>query len=693
MTTSTIDARGFYHPDGAPGPSSVNVAALTIPELFALAEGARVRSSVEEAIAVYEAWLALNPENPQAFAAYFNLGAALSNAGRMLAAIRAYRDALRAKPDFSQARLNLGRALEESGRGSEAYQEWRAGIDRLAPVTGDAITQKVLLLLQSARLLEHHAEDATAEKMLEHLVEIDPNHVEAMRQLVGIRNRLCRWPAITASSRVRVRDKMATLWPLTVANLYDDPMFQLARACGHVRAEFAPPDAETRSAIRNARAAVAARRKPRLRIGYVSSDLREHPVGLAMTQLFEKHDRSKFEVFAYYCGIDRDDSVRRRIVAASEHWVDITAMSDEEAALTVARDGVDIVVDLNGYTKFARTRMFAMRPAPVVVNWFGFPATMGSPFHNYIIADSGVIPEGDEIFYSEEVLRLPCYQPNDRLREVAKTRPTRSDMGLPEDAFVYCSFNGVQKLTQRMYDSWLAILSATPGSVLWLLKATDDANARLKSYAAQHGVAAERIIFADKLGNPEHLARYPLADLFLDSFPYGAHTTASDALWMGVPVLALQGRAFAARVCGSLLAAAGVPELIASSEAEYRTKAIVLYHHRGLVAEFKQRLLAGREKSTLFDVDRLVRGLEGLYAEMARREAQGRTPQPDLTNLDVYHEIALGLDMESVNTMSREAYLAAYAEALAARHAYDPIPHDGRLWRAEPAGAARRAAG
>ena len=301
-----------------------------------------------------------------------------------------------------------------------------------------------------------------------------------------------------------------------------------------------------------------------------------------MTQVFESHDRSKFEVLAYYCGIARDDAIRQRIVAAAEHWVDITAMRDEEAALQIARDGVDILVDLNGYTKFARTRVFTFRPAPVQVNWFGYPATMGTPYHHYIIADAGIIPEGDEIFYSEEVLRLPCYQPNDRLRLVAEAKPTRADCGLPEDAFVYCSFNATQKLTQRMFDTWLTILASTPGSVLWMLKSADDVHARLHQYAAARGVAPERIIWADKKSNPEHLARYPLADLFLDSFPYGAHTTASDALWMGVPVLTLQGRSFAARVCASLLAAAGVPELAAASETEYRGKAIVLYHNRGV---------------------------------------------------------------------------------------------------------------
>jgi predicted O-linked N-acetylglucosamine transferase (SPINDLY family) len=689
MTQSIIDPRGFYFPQGAQ--QGYNLSQLSLAELISFADAARAKGEIAEAIELYECWLALNGDSPQAFAAYFNMGAVLGAAGKPLQAIRAYRECVRIKPDFLQARLNLGRALENAGRAVEAYEQWRVGFESLPQVNGEAIGNKCLLLIQGARLLEHHVDDAGTEKLLEHVIDIDPHYDEATRQWIGVRTRLCRWPAIVGSARASVREKLATIWPLSLATLSDDPMFQLARAYRHARNEFAPPSPAAMKAIKEARATAA--RKRRLKIGYVSSDFREHAVGLAMTQVFEKHDKSKVEVFAYYCGIDRDDPIRRRIVAAAEHWVDINPMSDEDAALQIARDGVDILVDLNGYTKFARTRLFSFRPAPVQVNWFGYPATMGTPYHHYIIADAGIIPEGDEIFYSEEVARLPCYQPNDRLREVAKTTPKRSDFGLPDDAFVYCSFNSTHKLTQRMFDSWLMILASTPGSVLWLLKASEDANARLRTYAAEHGLAPERIVFAEKVANPEHLARYPLADVFLDSFPYGAHTTASDALWMGVPVLTLQGRSFAARVCASLLTSAGVPELAAANEIEYRVKAVVLYHNRGELEALKQRLKAARENSPLFDIDRLVGALEGLYLEMAKREAKGRTPRPDLTNLEFYHEIALDFDLDAVNAMSRDAYFEAYRLALETADARYPLAPDSRLWRREPPDALLRATG
>ena len=691
MTQFSIDPRGYYLPGGESA-LAYPLPGLGVGDLLTLCEAAKARGGVAEAIEIYEAWLTFNSDSPQIYAVYFNLGVAYGEVGKPLASIRAFGDSVRAKPDFLQARLNWGRALENVGRPQDALAAWRGGLDKVAHITGDAVEHKSLLLTQSARLLEAFCDDAGAEARLAEVIDIDPRHEAAMRQWVGARTRRCQWPAVVGSARASVKDRLATLWPLTVAILSDDPMFQLARAYQHARKEYAPAGAEILKQIGEARPAREARNR-RLKIGYVSSDFREHAVGFAMTQVFETHDRAKFEVFAYYCGIAREDPIRSRITAAAEHWLDFSAMSDEQAALQIASDGIDILVDLNGYTKFARTRVFSLRPAPVQVNWFGFPSTMGTPYHHYLIADPVIIPKGDEIYYSEEVLRLPCYQPNDRKRAIAAEAPKRSDFGLPDDAFVYCSFNGPQKLSERVYNVWLDILKASPNSVLWLLDAAQDTNAQLIRYAVDHGVAAERIIIAPKLGNPEHLARYPLADLFLDSFPYGAHTTASDALWMGVPVLTQRGRGFAARVCASVVTAAGAPELACADEAEYRGKAILLAQNRGALQSIQMKLKAARDASILFDSEKLVRGLESLYVEMARREAQGRTPTPDLANLDVYHEIALGFDFEAVNAMSNEAYLAAYREALETAHRRYPLPPDARLRLPAPVKPKRRAAG
>ena len=242
---------------------------------------------------------------------------------------------------------------------------------------------------------------------------------------------------------------------------------------------------------------------------------------------------------------------------------------------------------------------------------------MGTPYHHYLIADPIVVPASHEIYYSEEILRIPCYQPNDRKRSVAERPPTRAEAGLPDDAFVFCSFNATQKLTRRTFERWITILTQVPNSVLWMLKADDETMERLQHYAEERGIARERIVLAAKLANADHLARYPLADLFLDAFPYGAHTTAADSLWMGVPVLTLTGRSFAARVCTSLVNAAGIGEMACESEAKYVAKAVELANDRAQLEGVKQRLKSGRPTSLLFDTNRLARALEGLYAQIS----------------------------------------------------------------------------
>jgi predicted O-linked N-acetylglucosamine transferase (SPINDLY family) len=253
---------------------------------------------------------------------------------------------------------------------------------------------------------------------------------------------------------------------------------------------------------------------------------------------------------------------------------------------------------------------------------------------------------------------------------------------LPEDAFVYCSFNGTQKTTPRVFQRWMAVLRQAPNSVLWLLTGTPDANDRLRRAAAEQGVAPDRIIFADKMANPDHLARYPLADLFLDSMPYGAHTTAADSLWMNVPIVTWPGRSFASRVCASLVRAAGVPELACASPEEYVALAVELARNPERLAAIKAKLAAGRDTCTLFDTPAVVRGLENLYRQMWNDYKGGNLPVPDLRNLDIYHEIGLGLDIESAELMSDEAYLALYREKLAEWHEVYPISFDDRLWRA-----------
>jgi predicted O-linked N-acetylglucosamine transferase (SPINDLY family) len=645
---------------------------LSIAELIGCATQLDARGQKQLVAELYKTWIAHNSSDPFLHAAYFNYGVALSDLGDKAGAINAFKECIRLKPDFHPCYINLGRVLEDSGQVGDAVTEWLKLVQDLSVVNGDSVTQKITALEQIARVLEGASHDEPAEDALRQILDINPRHFKAVQHWISLRQRQCKWPLITETERVKRKDLVAGISSLSLQCMADDPMFQLATAYQYARSAIGMPKAVQGLAGR--------RDADKLRIGYVSSDLREHAVGFAMTDVIEQHDRNGFEIFAYYCGINRTDAIQQRIMNGVDHWFDINGLDDDQAAAKIVADGIDILIDLNGYTRDARTKVFARRPAPIAVNWFGFPGTMATPYHHYLIADSNIIPPEHEIFYSEKVLRLPCYQPNDRKRVVAAQRPSRAQVGLPEDKIVYCSFNGMHKTTARTFQRWMMILSSVPDSVLWLLTGTEGANERLRQAAASYGIPAERIIFAAKLLNPDHLARYPLADVFLDSSPYGAHTTAADALWMGVPIVTFTGRTFPARVCASVVRAAGVPELACPSAEAYVAKAVELGHNREKLAAIKQKLVAERDSSVLFDTPRFVRNLEDLYRQMWNDFKRGNLPVPDLRNLEIYHEIGLGLDLENIETLSHEAYVALYKEKLEEYHRSYPVRPDNRLW-------------
>jgi predicted O-linked N-acetylglucosamine transferase (SPINDLY family) len=460
--------------------------------------------------------------------------------------------------------------------------------------------------------------------------------------------------------------------PLSAGAFTDDPILQLAMAWHYNKSDVAEPAAPIATFK-----PVPTTNRP-LRVGYLSSDLREHAVGYLMAEVFALHDRSKVEVFAYYCGPAAKDPLHHNFKSTADHWTSITGLDDLAAAKKIAADNLDILVDLNGYTREARINVVALRPAPILVNWLGYPGTMGSPYHHYIIADDWIIPEENELYYSEKVRRLPCYQPNNRKRPVAK-RPSRAEAGLPENAFVYCCFNGAHKINRFTYDRWLLILARVPNSVLWLLSNTETTDKRLRDYAAKQGIAPERIIFAQKLANPFHLARYPLADLFLDTAPYGAHTTGSDALWMGVPVLTLNGKSFAARVCGSLVRSANIPEMICETAEDYVQRAVDFGTDPSQLKPIADKLRAERDTCPLFDTPALVKHLEELYAQMRDDFDSGNLPRPDLTNLDVYLDVGSRVNHDEIEVQTLNNYHDWWRQNLAQRHALRPIPNDNRL--------------
>jgi len=651
---------------------------LDLTGMLELAEKLKAAGQAQQVAELYKSWIAANPDHPMLYAVYFNYGVVLGELRDAAGAAIVFRAAMQLKPDFYPPYINLGSLLDGQGQPDRAVREWLAVVNQLPAVTGDAVTYKTMALKQIGRVLEVSNKDTAAEDALRQSLDINPDQPEVIQHWIALRQRQCKWPLMAEWGNVKKARLLAGLSPLSTASYTDDPLFQLANAYQYCRKSVGFPP---KSAAAGVTAAPIRPRSDKLRIGYVSSDLRAHAVGFAMTDVMECHDRANFEIFAYYCGVRMPDSTQARTKAAVDHWLDINDLDDAKAAARIREDGIDILVDLNGYTKDARTKVFARRPAPVQVNWFGFPNTMGSPYHHYIVADSTIIPESHEIYYSEKVLRLPCYQPNDRKRVVADRRPTRTEAGLPENAFVFCSLNGMQKITALTFERWILILRHVPGSVLWLLAGTPETNERLRQVAAQHGIAPERLVFADKKANPDHLVRYPLADLFLDTFPYGSHTTGSDAMWMGVPVLTLPGRSFASRVCASLVRAAGIPELICPTPADYVARAIAFGQNPATLAPYKQRLAANRHTCRLFDTPALVRDLEQLYRQMRQDYEQGRLPRPDLHNLETYHELGLDQDLANSELLADAAYHAEYRTRLADRHAVFPLDPDARLWQ------------
>jgi predicted O-linked N-acetylglucosamine transferase (SPINDLY family) len=643
---------------------------LSVPDLIRTAETLKQSGQLGSMDTLYATWIEHNQAHPLLCAVLFNYSVRLADSNRLDAARACLERAIAQNPDFMPAYINLGRVYERLGHANLAVLQWSAALARMAKLNGPAVTYKTTTLNQTARALEAANQDDAAETMLRESLELDCHQREAIQHLVALRQRQCKWPVILPSDRVSGSVLMKGMSPLSAAAFTDDPLLQLALASEYNDADVGLPT----GAFTSWPAAIP-REGERLKVGYLSSDLREHAVGYLLTEVLALHDRSKVEVFAYYCGPPARDPLHEHFKASVDHWVPITDLDDATAASRMVADGIQILVDLNGYTREARLKLVALRPAPIVVNWLGFPGTMGSPYHHYVVADEWIIPPESERYYSEKVLRLPCYQPSHRTRTVAPA-PTRASVGLPEGALVYACFNGAHKINRFTFDRWLLVLAKVPGSVLWLLSSTEGAHARLRAYAAARGIAPERIVFADKLANPSHLARYPLADLFLDTTPYGAHTTASDALFMGVPVLTWSGRSFASRVCGSLVRAAGLPELVCGSAEEYVRRAVELGGDRAALRGLRDRLTKGRDVCTL---PRLVRCLEELYAQMAKDLTSGRLPRPDLANLREYLEVGIEMSHEEIEVQTLVRYEDAWRELLARRHRLRPLGLDRRF--------------
>ncbi len=554
----------------------------------------------DQAMADYDLALALNPHNALTLLYRGNLLTAMGQAG---AALQDYQLLLRLAPGYDEAWFRLGGALWLVERYDEALAAYARALE-LNPGRFSAAFNAGTILLKLERYDQAFAAFEAAGKLA-------PDHPYLLGGLVSAVEGGCdhaRWPQIQTRAIEAVRDKRGVVAPLSFLPLSDDGALRRRCSENFVAARVPPVDAPLWAGAQYGH--------DRIRIAYLSDDFRRHATADLIAGLIERHDRARFEITAVSFCRDDGSAMRARLVRAFDHFLDVRAQSDAEVA-QLLRDGeFDIAVDLKGHTEGSRPGILARRPCPVQVNYLGYPGTIGAPWLDYIVADARVLPLGDQPFYSEKIVHLPrCYQVNDQSREIAQT-PSRHDAGLPETGFVFCCFNAAWKIAPGMFDTWMRLLGDVPGSVLWLLADNQTAQSNLRAAAAAKKVDPARLIFAPKLPSAAHLARHAAADLFLDTLPYNAHTTASDALWAGLPLLTCLGASFDGRVAASLLETLGLGELVASDLDDYEAMARSLAGDADRLKDLRNRLAQNRLTSPLFDTDRVCRDIEAAFIRM-----------------------------------------------------------------------------
>ena len=619
-----------------------------------------------------------------------DLGNAQKAAGSLQEAIASYRRSLETEPDYIPALYNLGLALRELERFDEAEACFRRVVEidfldvdallhlgallrrRMQLVeAGQTFRRALRLAPENAHLWMHLGDAGVAsftegslresEKCFRKAVELRPDLGDAHHALGNVHSLNGRHDEALRSHReaLRLQPDSAAFRAAVLTEMQRlCDWGRLDELCGQLRQSVvAQPGqpvhpfnllsipstrAEQLACAQNYSRAIAAAvsrqrqrldfrfdrpRKPRRRIGYLSAEFHLHATAFLAAELFELHDRGRFEVFAYSYGPDERSPIRGRLERAFDRFVDIRALSDVEAARAIHGDEIDILVDLKGYTFRARSEIVALRPAPLQVSYLGYPGTMGAEFVDYLVGDCFVTPPAHAEHYGEKLVLMPAsYQVNDRRRAVGPT-PSRQAMGLPEQGVVFCCFNQSYKILPRVFAAWMRMLQAVPGSVLWFLEWNSSAPRNLRSEAVKLGIDPGRLFFSPTTSLESHLARMRLADLFLDTFPCNAHTTASDALWAGLPLLTCAGDTFASRVAGSLLHAVGLTELVARSLAEYEALGIRLARGRDQLAALRAKLVRDRDSAALFDTPRFVRHLETAYEEMWRIHVSAGKPR------------------------------------------------------------------
>ena len=598
-----------------------------------------------EAVADYDRVVAFAPGNPDA---WLNRGVALSRLGRHSEALESYDRALRIRPDFAGAWHNRGStllALDDRVGALSSYDRalaarpdyfecWKSRgiLLNLLQAHGDArdsFNRALSLRQDDAETLYYRASMLLLLNLFEEcavdceaLLKLAPDYPFARGLLMDARLHCCDWQGLGKTREALSADVTAekrVVGPFAYLAVCASPKEQLQ--CARVLVRDLYP--ATRTLLWHGERY----HHDRIRVGYLSADFRDHAVARLIAGVFEHHDRTRFETIALSFGSERESSMRKRLEGAFDRFLDVERASEADIARHVRELEIDIAIDLMGYTRGGRPGILALRPAPLQVNYLGYPGTLGADCIDYLIADSVVIPDEQRAFYTEKIVYLPdSYQCNDSQRRIADAVPSRNEAGLPEKSFVFCCFNYNYKIMPEIFDIWMRLLSSVEGSVLWLLEDHPAATANLRREAEARGISASRLVFAKRAPLDQHLARLKHADLLLDTLPYGAHTTASDALWVGVPVLTCLGASFAGRVAASLLSSVGMPELITHSLEDYEKCARELALNRAAILGLREKLARNRTSGPLFDTTRITRNLETAYSLMWERQQRGEPP-------------------------------------------------------------------
>jgi predicted O-linked N-acetylglucosamine transferase (SPINDLY family) len=566
----------------------------------------------EEALASYDMALAVKPEDAEILN---RRGITLQQLKRFEEALASYDKALAINPDYADALNNRGITLQDLNRLRDALANYDKALT-IRPNYADALYNRGVTLRRLNRF-----EDGLAS--YDKALLIEPNHRYAFGALADSALQICDWARssqLDSEIEAHIAEQKSIISPLVVLGYWTDALLQLNCAKNWIQSQIPvlPPPMWSGTSYQH----------ERIRLAYLSGDFRRHAVANLIVQLFERHDRTQFELLGVSFGPDDKSDMRARLVKSFDQFYDVRSQADHDVAKLLNGLQVDIAVDLMGHTHDARPGILAHRPAPIQINYLGYPGTMGADFIDYVIADQFVLPFEQQPFYTEKIIQLPeCYQANDSQRRIADRTPTRREAGLPDGGFVFCCFNNNYKITAPVFDAWMRLLRAVRGSVLWLLADNVSAQSNLCKAAAARGIDPGRLAFAGRLPSQDHLARHRLADLFLDTLPYNAHTTASDALWAGLPLVSCRGDTFAGRVGASLLNAIGLQELVTTNLQDYEALALQLATDTPRLQSVRRRLGQYRSNYPLFNTDRFRRHIEAAYLTAWGMWRRGESPR------------------------------------------------------------------